>query len=288
MTNDEKVTERVARWRDRGEEIDFRDHQIHALHRPGTGTPLLLLHGFPSSSYDWRPLLDELPDRHAIAFDFLGFGLSDKPSDHDYTLVWQADLTEAVVERFGGGPVAILAHDIGTSVATELMARDLRGEGRFEIAEVTMLNGSIVQHVAHPTRAQRLLLSPAGAAVARATTEGSFRRGFGSIFSEEHPLTDDEAADQWALVSYEDGHRIAHRLIQYMRERERLAARWHGAFADWNGPLGLIWGMDDPVAHPGMLEALLELRPGAAATRLDRVGHYPQIEVPGRVAALVP
>ena len=168
------------------------------------------------------------------------------------------------------------------------MARDLRGEGRIEIAAITMLNGSIVQHVAHPTRAQRLLLSPAGPAVARATTEATFRRGFGSIFSDEHPLTDDEAADQWALVSYRDGHRIAHRLIEYMRERERLADRWHGAFAEWNGPLGLIWGMADPMAHPGMLEALLELRPAAAATRFDKVGHYPQIEVPGRVAALVP
>jgi pimeloyl-ACP methyl ester carboxylesterase len=282
------LTERVERWRSRGEDFEFRDHRIHTLHRPRTGTPLLLLHGFPSSSYDWRLLLDELPDRAAIAFDFLGFGLSDKPRDHDYTLVWQADLTEAVVERFGGGPVAILAHDIGTSVVTELMARDLRGEGRFEITEVTMLNGSIVQHVAHPTRAQRLLLSPAGAAVAKRQSASTFRRGFGSIFSEANPLGDEEAADQWSLLRYHEGHRIAHRLIQYMRERERLADRWHGAFADWNGPLGLVWGMADPVAHPGMLDTLLELRPAAAATRLDRVGHYPQIEVPRRVAALVP
>lgn len=285
---DDGLTERVERWRTRGEQVDFRGHRIHVLHRPGSGTPLLLLHGFPSSSYDWRLLLEELPDRAAIAFDFLGFGLSDKPPDHDYTLVWQADLTEAVVERFGGGPVAILAHDIGTSVTTELMARDLRGEGRLEIAEVTMLNGSIVQHVAHPTRAQRLLLSPVGAAVAKRQTEGTFRRGFGSIFSDDHPLGDEEAADQWSLVRYHEGHRIAHRLIQYMHERERLADRWHGAFADWNGPVGLVWGMADPVAHPGMLDTLLELRPGAAATRLDGVGHYPQIEVPGRVSGLVP
>ena len=97
-----------------------------------------------------------------------------------------------------------------------------------------------------------------------------------------------EAADQWSLLSHQDGHRIAHRLIEYMRERERLADRWHGALAEWPGDLSLVWGMADPVAHPGMLEALLELRPIAAATRLDNVGHYPQIEVPRRVAALVP
>jgi pimeloyl-ACP methyl ester carboxylesterase len=250
--------------------------------------PLLLLHGFPSSSYDWRLLLDALPERAAIAFDFLGFGLSDKPRDHDYTLVWQADLTEAVVERFGGGPVAILAHDIGTSVATELMARDLRGDGRIEIAAVTMLNGSIVQRRAHPTTAQRLLLSPAGPLAARLTSERFFRRQLGSIFSPAHPLSDDEAADQWALLTTLGGHRIGHRLVRYMREREKLADRWHGAFADWRGTLSLVWGMADPVAHPGMLEALVELRPGAPVTRLDDVGHYPQIEVPVRLAPLVP
>ena len=285
-----ELTERTAHWRDRGTPFEFRGHSIHAVEQPGDGVPLLLLHGFPSSSYDWRPLLDELPTSAAIAFDFLGFGLSDKPRDHDYTLVWQADLTEAVVERFAGpgGRVAILAHDIGTSVATELMARDLRGEGKIEIVAITMLNGSIVQHVAHPTRAQRLLRSPAGAVAAKATTARTFRRGFGTLFSEQHPLTDEEATDQWSLLSYQDGHQIAHKLVRYMRERERLADRWHGAFANWNGDLSLIWGMADPVAHPGMLEALLELRTTAAATRLDYVGHYPQIEVPGRVAALVP
>jgi len=284
------LTERTARWRDRGEPFDFRGHAIHVVEQRGSGVPLLLLHGFPSSSYDWRPLLEELPTTSAIAFDFLGFGLSDKPRDHDYTLVWQADLTEAVATRFAGegARVAILAHDIGTSVATELMARDLRGDGKIEIAAIAMLNGSIVQHLAHPTRAQRLLLSPAGAVAAKSTTERTFRRGFGSIFSKSHPLSDEEAADQWSLVSYRDGHRIAHRLIQYMHERERLAERWHGAFADWPGDLSLVWGLADPVAHPGMLEALLELRSTAAVTRLDNVGHYPQIEVPRRVAALVP
>jgi pimeloyl-ACP methyl ester carboxylesterase len=284
------LTERTMRWSERGEQIAFRGRAIHALRLPGEGTPLLLLHGFPSSSYDWRLLLDELPGRAAIAFDFLGFGLSDKPRDHDYSLVWQADLAEAVAERFAGARprVAIVAHDIGTSVATELIARDVRGEGRLEIESVTMLNGSIVQHRAHPTLAQRLLLSPLGPLTARLTSERFFRRQLGSIFSPQHPLTDDEAADQWSLLRWNGGHRIGHLLVRYMRERERLADRWHGAFADWPGELSVVWGMADPVAHPGMLDALLELRPGAPAARLDGVGHYPQIEAPGRVAALVP
>ena len=88
------LTHRVREWEMGGERIDFRGHRIFVRRRDGEGPPLVLLHGFPSSSYDFRALLDELPGRAAIAFDYLGFGLSDKPADHEYTLTWQADLTE--------------------------------------------------------------------------------------------------------------------------------------------------------------------------------------------------
>src|SRR3954463_14175203 len=121
------LTDRVRAWEHGGERIEFRGRRIFVRRRDGDGPPLLLLHGFPSSSYDFRGLLDALPGRAAIAFDFLGFGLSDKPRDHDYSLVWQADLAGA---RARGEPVLVLGHDIGTSVANELMARDLRGEGK--------------------------------------------------------------------------------------------------------------------------------------------------------------
>jgi pimeloyl-ACP methyl ester carboxylesterase len=66
---------------------------------------LLLLHGFPSSSYDWRLLLDELPGRAVLAYDCLGFGLSEKPRDHTYTLGGQADIAEELVARHGAGLV---------------------------------------------------------------------------------------------------------------------------------------------------------------------------------------
>ena len=120
------LTERVSAWAEQGTSEDFRGHSIHVHVQSGEGPLILLLHGFPSSSYDWRRLLELVPERAALSFDFLGFGLSDKPRDHTYTLAWQADLTEELVSRRGAGaPVFICAHDMGTSVATELFARDL-------------------------------------------------------------------------------------------------------------------------------------------------------------------
>ena len=93
------LTPRVAAWRERGRDDEYRGRRIHVFGRGGRGPLLVFLHGFPSSSYDWRLLL-ELETEHAVlAPDFLGFGLSEKPRDHDYTLHWQADLVEELVRR---------------------------------------------------------------------------------------------------------------------------------------------------------------------------------------------
>jgi pimeloyl-ACP methyl ester carboxylesterase len=279
---------RVAAWRDRGKDEDFRGRRIHLFDRDGGGPLLLCLHGFPSSSYDWRLLLDRETEHAALAPDFLGFGLSEKPRDHTYTLHWQADLVEELVRRAGeSNPVFIVAHDMGTSVATELMARDLEGSLDMEIAGVLLLNGSMVQGAASPTLGQRILRSAVGPLFSRLSSERFFRQQFGSIFSPEHPLTAEEADDQWALVCAGGGRTLNHKTIRYMEERFRHAERWHGAIRDWPGPVSLAWGMLDPVATENVLDAVLELRPAAPVTRFEDLGHYPQIEDPERLSGVL-
>jgi pimeloyl-ACP methyl ester carboxylesterase len=277
---------RVAAWRERGTDAEFRGRRIHLFERGGSGPLLIFLHGFPSSSYDWRLLLDLETERAAMASDFLGFGLSEKPRDHDYTLHWQADLVEELVRRRGeSGPIFLVAHDMGTSVATELMARDLDGSLEMDVAGVLLLNGSMVQDAASPTLGQRLLRSAVGPLFSRLSSERFFRQQFGSIFSPDHPLSDEEVEDQWALICAGGGRTLNHKTIRYMEERFRHAERWHGALANWPKPLSLAWGMLDPVATEAVLDAVLELRPAAEPTRFEDLGHYPQIEDPGRVAA---
>ncbi len=278
--------ERVRAWQAAGRLETFRDRAIHVYERPGAEPPLLLLHGFPSSSFDWRALLAAEPGRAALAFDFLGFGLSEKPRDHLYSLFWQADLTEELVRRrFGDQPVVVVAHDMGTSVATELLARDLDGRLGFEIAGAILFNGSIVLDRASLTPGQRLLRSRLGALFSRLSNERVFRQQFGGVFSQAHPLSDEEAADQWSLICHNGGRTLGHRLIHYLDERERYAERWHGAIRDWAGALSFAWGLEDPVATVSVLAALIELRPAAAVERLPGLGHYPQLEDPAALAA---
>jgi pimeloyl-ACP methyl ester carboxylesterase len=279
-----ELTPRVAAWRDRGTDEEFRGRRIHLFRREGAGPLLVLLHGFPSSSYDWSPLLEIERERAVLAPDFLGFGLSEKPRDHDYTLHWQADLVEELVRRHMTGPVFLLAHDMGTSVATELIARDIEGSLEMELAGALLLNGSMVQGAASPTLGQRILRSAVGPLFSRLSSERFFRQQFGSVFSEGHPLTREDADDQWALICAGGGRTLNHKTIAYMGERFRYADRWHGALRDWRKPLSLAWGMLDPVATENVLDAVLALRPAAPVTRFEDLAHYPQIEDPARVS----
>jgi pimeloyl-ACP methyl ester carboxylesterase len=121
---------------------------------------------------------------------------------------------------------------------------------------------------------------------ARLTTETTFTRQFGRVFPAHHPLSSEEAADQWSLVAHDGGQRIAHRLIHYMNERERLTERWHGAFRDWPGALHLAWGMRDPVATANVLDGLLALR-DCPLTELPDLGHYPQLDDPASIAGAI-
>jgi pimeloyl-ACP methyl ester carboxylesterase len=275
----------VRDWERRGELEEFGGYSIHTFHREADGPLLLLLHGFPSSSYDWRELIEREPGCKVLAFDFLGFGLSEKPREHDYSLFWQADLTEELVRRHGEGrPVFVCAHDMGTSVANELMARDLEGRLEMSLAGILLFNGSMVLERATPTPAQRALRGPLGPMVAKLSSERLFRQQLGSVFAAAHPLSDEEAADQWSLVCHNGGRTLAHRTISYMDQRERYAERWHGAIREWPGKLSLAWGLLDPVANTNVLAALRELRPGVPVAELPELAHYPQIEDPDQIA----
>ena len=282
------LTPNVERWRAAGSFEEVAGRRLYVQRREGDGPLLLFLHGFPSSSYDWRELLalrEQRAPANALLFDFLGFGLSDKPAGHVYTLAWQADAAEELVRRAGSPPVYVVAHDMGTSVATELFARELRVEAKLEIAGALLFNGSILLDRASPTVGQKLLRSRLGPLFARLTSERSFRLQFGRIFSDAHPLARAEADDQWALLAHDGGHRIGHLLVNYMAERERHVERWHGAFRDWPGRLSLTWGLEDPVATTAVLDGLRELRPGVPVRELAGIGHYPQLERPDLISA---
>lgn len=275
----------VRQWQLGGGLIATRAGSVFVRSHLGTGPTLLLLHGFPSSSYDFRALTECLGEQSWLTLDFLGFGLSEKPRPHRYSLFEQADIVEDVVAAIGTGPVRLLAHDMGTSVATELLARDVAGTLPFEIEQAVLTNGSVIIERASLRPSQKILRGPLGPLLSRLTGERGFLRGFARLFSPGHPLSEAEGRAQWALLANEGGNRILHLLCAYLNERVTYAGRWHGAVRDWPKPLGFLWATGDPVATTSVLAGLRELRPAAEVIELPGIGHYPQIEVPNEFTA---
>jgi pimeloyl-ACP methyl ester carboxylesterase len=283
----------VRAWESRGTRLTVDGRSVWvldvpALHDHGNdgNDPLLVLHGFPSCSFDWRHVLDALrAHRRVIAVDFLGFGLSDKP-DLRYGMRLQADVVEGVTRQVGCTSVALLTHDMGDTVGGELLARSLEGTLPFAISRRVLTNGSIYIDMAHLTTGQQLLLSLDDAPTEFVQADG-FKAGLAGTFSPKSAVDDDELDAQWLLAERNDGHRLLARTIRYIEDRRAEERRFTGAIETHPSPLGVVWGADDPIAVLAMTDELVRARPDAHMTILDGVGHYPMIEAPERFAAAV-
>lgn len=271
------------RWRSSGTWLTINGQRIFVVEQ-GAGQPVLLLHGFPTSSYDYARLAPLLsPFYRLILPDFLGFGFSDKPRPHDYSLFEQADIVEAVAAHFGVTRCCLITHDMGNSVTLELLRR-----GRLGVDQLVMLNGSVLLKYYRPLITQKLLLNPVTGALIirfRLIKRGTFARQFGSLFAT--PPAEAEIDAFWSLITYNDGSGIYHKLIRYLNERKIHEYTWLDALEGHPAPLTVIWGQRDPVSVPKIAEAVLERRADARYLPLPDVGHFPQWEAPERVAVAV-
>ncbi|MCE9575588.1 MAG: alpha/beta hydrolase [Deltaproteobacteria bacterium] len=262
-----------ATWRWRGHEVFWR--------AAGAGPVVLLIHGFPTASWDWAAIWDALAARYRVlTLDMIGFGFSAKPRAFDYTIGAQADLYEALLARDGVTRYRIVAHDYGDTVAQELLARQAEGAAA-RIEGAVLLNGGLFPESHRPLATQRLLASPLGGLVARATTFPRFAAAMRRICA--RPLPDDELAAMWALVEHNDGRGVMPKLIGYMAERRRSRARWVGAITGARVPIRVIDGVDDPISGGHMLARYRELVRDPDIVELAGVGHYPQVEAPAEV-----
>lgn len=284
----------LSYWKDSGQFVDIQGWQLFVqdssnnyTYQPDERPVILCIHGFPTSSFDWLPVWEPLSTRYRlIASDLLGFGFSDKPQKHTYTIFEQADLITGLLSRLGVSKVHILAHDYGTIVAQELIARHeaARADNVLSILSVTFLNGAIFPEMHRPRLIQKLLLGPAGALVSYLLNERSFRKSFSAIFGRNTQPSAEELKSFWTLITYNQGQRISHLLINYIRERKQHRERWVGAMQATRIPLALINGLDDPVSGAHLVARVRRDLPQMQVFELAGIGHYPQVEAPAQTA----
>jgi pimeloyl-ACP methyl ester carboxylesterase len=248
--------------------------------------PLLVLHGFPTSSIDFSTVLPRLAsERRVLIFDFPGYGYSAKP-DRAYTLFAQADTVEALVAAHGIQEVDLLSHDMGDSVAGELLARALEGTLGFTIRRRVLTNGSVYLALAQLTDGQKFLAALPDEALSDETAPDldALDAALTATMTTPNPEHVRAAA---MLVAHEDGNRLLPRLIRYIEERREYEDRWTGAIERHPAPLHIVWGDLDPIAVWPMTDLLMERRPDATRIRLEGIGHYPMVEAPDAFADAV-
>ncbi len=272
----------VADWRARGRIEPLRGHDVFTLDLPPTGDetapPVLLLHGFPTSSYDWRFIIPPLRRRRRVlALDFIGFGLSAKP-DQPYRLSEQADLAQSLVASRGVGEIDLVTHDMGDTIGGELLARDLDGELPFRVRRRVLTNGSIYIDLADLRIGQRLLLLLPDAQLPFGLPRRMLDRGLTDVFGPDSPPPPGELDAQWRLMRHDDGDRLMPRIIRYIRERQSREGRFTGAIERHPAPCLILWGADDPVALPTMARTLAtRARASTRLVLLEGIGHFPMV-----------
>ena len=280
---------RLREWWATGTRVPLRvgEHE-HAIfvRRIGEGPPMTLLHGFPSSSHDWAKVAPALARTHALLLlDFLGFGASEKPAAHEYSLHEQADIVEAVWAHEGITSTVLVAHDYAVSVTEELLARRAEGRLAVELLAVHLLNGGLYPELHRPQPTQTALLDPEqGPQISALLTEELFVQALRPSFANGFDAAKD-SADIWQATSRDDGQRIAHLLIRYIRDRERHRERWVSALEQSDVPRAFVWGMLDPISGAHMAERIHERLPSSPLLALEDVSHWPPLEAPERVAA---
>lgn len=242
---------------------------------------LLLIHGFPTSSWDWSGVWPALENSFNIAaMDMLGFGLSDKPSNIRYSIMHQADLYEAFLERIGVAETHVFAHDYGDTVAQELLARHNECSLSFSVKSICFLNGGFFPEQHRARLIQKLGLSPLGPIIGMMLSRDKLRTSFDELFGANTKAGDEEIDGHWAMMTENKGRKVFHKLLQYIPERRANRSRWVGALEQAHIPLRLIDGGADPVSGAHLYEYYKERIPNADAVLLEDIGHYPHTEAP--------
>ncbi len=279
-----RLVDELVEWRSSGVFVELWGRQIFARDSGacGDGAGLAILHGFPSCSYDYRQSLPILSaGRRVVVHDHLGFGLSDKPVGASYSLLEQADYAIGLWRELGIRRLHVLAHDYGTSILTELLARRERGLLPMELASVTVCNGSMLIDMAKLTLTQQILRRPyLGELLVKLSSEAFFCRRMRNTLADPQSVARREFEILWAALLWNEGKKVFRRIACYPDERWRFYERWVGALKRLDLPVLVLWGLKDPIAIAEMAGTIAGSIPGSKWVGLSELGHYPMLECP--------
>lgn len=269
-------------WYHSGEFVSIKGLEIFTK-TEGKGTNLVCIHGFPTSSWDFDPIWSQLITHFQVfATDLVGLGKSDKPSS-EITVKLQADVIEEFLVSNDVHSAHILAHDLGDTVAQELIARQYEGTQNVEWLSCVFLNGGLFPETHRPRLIQKLLILPLGKWVAQLSSFSTFQKNMINLFGKGNPPTQPFLEESWELMIYKNGRNALPSVIRYMKERKAFRERWVTPMVENTVPFRLINGIQDPVSGQHAADRYKEVVPNYDVVLLATAGHYPHVETPEEV-----
>jgi len=294
----------IQRWHSRGKFTEFFGHKVFYIKVPYSGgggdkeknniPTILLVHGFPTSSFDYAEVIDPL-SKHAnvIVHDHVGFGFSDKPrKNFTYSIFEHADIAIKIWEKLAFTNGIIVAHDMGDSVAAEILSRHSRdllpSQIRTHIKGVVFTNGGMKISLSKFRISQIILKSSFGNFLNWFIHFIGIPKTFavqqlGSIWSPTYENSNKKQSDIDGILeiaSYKGGNFITHKTIRYLQDRYDFEYKWLDGIKKVDFPCTIVWGDSDAVAPIEIAREIKRIAPNCVLKELKGVGHFLMLEAP--------
>jgi pimeloyl-ACP methyl ester carboxylesterase len=263
----------------RGEFLDVGGARLYcyAAGSRGAGEPIVLLHGFPTSSHLWTRVVPLLPSGHrVVVLDLLGYGRSDRPLGRDVSIRGHAERMIAALDLLGINYACLVGHDVGGGIAMAMAARWPQ-----RVSRLCLVNSVCFDE--WPTREVRM--AKATLPLTRhlpptwllSVLRGDLLRGYTDAAEGAHSI--DRYVKPFAGAEGRDAF-VAHLLALDAAETAALEPR----LASFVQPTAIVWGAHDPFLPPALGRRLQDAIPGASLDVIPDARHFTPEEAPEHVA----
>lgn len=259
-----------SRW------IEIEGSKIHYVDE-GKGDVILFVHGTPEWSFGFRDLIKGLRDQYrCIAPDYLGFGLSDKPVDVNYTCQAHAARLEKLIQKLGLKNITLLANDFGGGIGMSYALKNPENIHSIVLFNTWMWSLKNDSHYSGPARVMNSALGK----FLYLTMNLPVNTIMPAAYGNKKMLTKEIHAH------YKNALKKGERHAAYAFAKELMSASdwWQELWERMNilsgKPFLLFWGMKDKFVPPNELEKWRSKLPHAKVITFPDAGHFVQEEKP--------
>ena len=249
----------------------------------GEGTPLVLVHGIPTSSFLWRDMIDELSSHgRVIALDLPGFGLSDPPPNGDYSISGYAGLLESFLESLSITEATLVCHDFGGPVTVTYA---LRNPDKFERLVIlnTFLDTDLPDWGLFPKLAS---LRPIGEIVMKLGGKSITRAGLEAGVVDKSRISD-EVFHRYYMAD-ESPDKVNETYLGTLRADSTKDLKFiEDNLRTIDKPTLIVWAEEDAFLPLSLGERIHQRIAGSRFVKLPACGHFLQEDEPETVTKLI-